>query len=116
MVPAVTFEQIRRCRHGVSVPADKEMRGMSNELKTARRARALSQALSSDFLLREQFVTDPAGILSEYVDGKPMPLDDAAAANQLLYALVSKPEMLNWMRQYADDLQGKTPTDREFAK
>ena len=32
-----------------------------------------SGAMSSDFLLREQFVTDPAQILSEYVYSKKLP-------------------------------------------
>src|SRR5215211_913119 len=72
---------------------------MSTELRTARRTRALFQALSSDFLLREQFVTDPAGILSEYVHGKSLPSEAATAANQLLYAVVSNPAMLRWLRQ-----------------
>ena len=88
---------------------------MSAELRTTRRTRALFQALSSDFLLREQFVTDPAGILSEYIDRKPVPPDAATAANQLLYAVVSNPAMLKWLRQQADAAGNGDTTSRSFA-
>jgi hypothetical protein len=71
---------------------------MNDELRTARRSRALLQALSTDFLLREQFVTDPAGILSEYVGGQSKTPDATNAANQLLYAVVSNPQLLHWLR------------------
>jgi hypothetical protein len=69
--------------------------------RAERRARALYQAMSGDFLLREQFVTDPATILSEYVGGKGLSSEASSAANQLLYAVVSNPGMLTWLRRRA---------------
>jgi hypothetical protein len=75
----------------------------------------LFQALSSDFLLREQFITDPAGILSEYVDGKSLPSEAATAANQLLYAVVSNPAMLRWLRQESNAVRNGSISNRFLA-
>ena len=59
------------------------------EGKVARRTGALFKALSSDFLLREQFVTDPSQVLGEFVLGE-RPSDEAGdVANQLVYAVMS---------------------------
>ncbi|MGF6870600.1 hypothetical protein [Paraburkholderia sp. MM5477-R1] len=74
---------------------------MNHQMRISRRSRALFRALSNDFLLREQFVTDPATILSEYIEGKAMPTEVAAGANQLLYAVLANRPMLNWLREYA---------------
>jgi hypothetical protein len=88
---------------------------MSEDLRSARRAKALFQALSGDFLLREQFVTDPAGILTEYVHGKALEPESATAANQLLYAVVSNPEMFTWLRQQAGRGGGGGSSSRAMA-
>jgi hypothetical protein len=89
---------------------------MAPDLRAARRTDALFKAVSGDFLLREQFVTDPAQILSEYVHGKRLPDGTAGAANQLLFAVVSNPGLANWMRQYAKVHGGDPPPDEAFAR
>jgi hypothetical protein len=88
---------------------------MIEQMRTARRSKALFQALSNDFLLREQFVTDPATILCEYVHGKALERAIADGANQLLYAVFSTPAMLNWLRERASASNLDTSTDRAFA-
>ena len=87
--------------------------------KSARRTNALYQALSNDFLLREQFITDPASILSEYVGAIPLAGEHSSSANQLLYAVVSNRAMLAWLRDRADlkpDEGRSRPLGSEFAR
>ena len=85
------------------------------DVKTARRADALFRTLSTDYLLREQFVTDPAQILSEYLGG-PRPSDDEIdAANQMIFAVMSNPRLRDWMINYAGQLNGRIPSRHEFA-
>jgi len=85
------------------------------EGKTSRRADALFKTLSTDYLLREQFVTDPAQILSEYVFGERLTERASDAANQLVYSVMSNPRLRDWMTEYARDLNGATPTRHAFA-
>ena len=66
-----------------------------------RRVDALFRAMSSDFLLREQFVTDPAQILSEYVYSKKLPSLEAAPINQLIYSVIANRGLVNWLRDRA---------------
>jgi hypothetical protein len=73
---------------------------MPSAFTERRRVDALFKALSSDYLLREQFVTDPAQLLAEYVSGERLDPEAAAATNQLIYAIVSNPGLLSWMRSY----------------
>ncbi len=88
---------------------------MSSPIRGKRRVDALFRAMSSDFLLREQFVTDPAQILNEYVMGKRLDPDEASAANHLLYAVMSRPGLVDWLRSYAN--QGtKAPTGDQFTR
>ena len=47
--------------------------------------------LSTDYLLREQFVTDPAQIMSDYVFGERLTEEASDAANQLLFAVDVEP-------------------------
>jgi hypothetical protein len=86
---------------------------MASQLRNQRRVDALFRALSSDYLLREQFVTDPAQILTEYVSGERLDPDAAAAANHLVYAVVSNPGLLRWVQSAG--AKGKAPTGDEFA-
>jgi hypothetical protein len=83
--------------------------------KHNRRSDALFRALSTDYLLREQFVTDPAQILSEYLYGKRLTDEASDAANQLLYCVLSNPRLRRWMADYSGHLKGSTPTNHEFA-
>jgi hypothetical protein len=86
---------------------------MSSQLRDKRRVDALFRALSSDYLLREQFVTDPAQILTEYVSGERLEPDAAAAANHLVYAVVSNPGLLRWVQSAG--AKGKVPAGDDFA-
>jgi hypothetical protein len=74
---------------------------MSHDFRTARRSNALLRALSTDFLLREQFVTDPTGMLSEYVGRTAVSAEARDAANQLVFAVLSNPRVLESLRQRA---------------
>ena len=58
----------------------------------ARRADALFRTFSTDYLLREQFVTDPAGIASEYLRGERLDAATADGVNQLLLGGASRIE------------------------
>lgn len=85
------------------------------EGKASRRADALFKALSTDYLLREQFVTDPAQIMAEYISGQRLPGETSDVANQLLYSVMSNPRLRDWMAQYSRHLNGATPTRHAFA-
>ncbi|HEY0640289.1 MAG TPA: hypothetical protein VGD67_21885 [Pseudonocardiaceae bacterium] len=80
---------------------------MASQFRDQRRIDALFRALASDYLLREQFVTDPAQILTEYVSGRRLDPEAAAAANHLVYAMVSNPRLLRWLAGQAT--QGAAP-------
>ncbi len=67
----------------------------------ARRVDALFKAMASDFLLREQFVTDPAQILAEYVRGERLDPRRAEDANRLVHAVMSHPDLVRWIRDAA---------------
>jgi hypothetical protein len=79
-----------------------------------RRVDALFRAMSSDFLLREQFVTDPAQILSEYVYAKKLPPDETAPINHLIYAVVSSRSLLHWLRDRAFQPRSQMQSDGGF--
>ena len=85
------------------------------EGKLARRTGALFKALSTDFLLREQFVTDPSQVLGEFVLGERPSADAADAANQLVYAVMSNPRLRNWLGAYGRYSRGNTPLRDAFA-
>ncbi len=87
---------------------------MISHLQDKRRVDALFRVLSSDYLLREQFVTDPAQILTEYTSGKRLEPEQAEVANHLVYAMVSNEGLLDWMTSYAAG-GGTVPAGEEFA-
>ena len=66
------------------------------EFRQARRSASLFNAMASDTLLRDQFITDPARIISEYFQVAADLDDDADATNQLVYALFSNAVTRNW--------------------
>jgi hypothetical protein len=80
----------------------------------ARRFDALFKAMSTDILLREQFITDPAQILSEYVHGTSLPPQKASVTNQLLYSVLSNPKLLGWLRDYSIKHKGDPPSSQKF--
>jgi hypothetical protein len=73
---------------------------LAEDVALVRRLESLFKAMSTDFLLREQFVTDPAQILHEYLHGTRLPPAKAAINNQLLYSVMSNPHLLRWIRGY----------------
>jgi len=79
-----------------------------------RRVDALFRAMSSDFLLREQFITDPAQILSEYVYATKMPPDEASLTNHLIYSIMSSRGLLNWFRDRAFQPHNQMQSDGSF--
>ena len=85
-----------------------------SEQRISRRANALFTALSTDFLLREQFVTDPAQIMAEYLYGQYLPDETADLVNQLVFAVMSNPRLYDWMTSYARRLDGAMPTSHAF--
>jgi len=80
----------------------------------ARRLDALFKAMSTDFLLREQFVTDPAQITSEYVYSTRMPEHRASVINQLLYSVMSNGRLLRWFREYSIIHRDRAPSRFNF--
>src|SRR5262245_56518803 len=79
-----------------------------------RRLNALFRAMASDYLLREQFVTDPAQILSEYVHGAGLSPATASVSNQLLYGLMANPKLRSWLTKYATDHHDEPPPRDKF--
>ncbi|NYE63852.1 hypothetical protein FHW58_005086 [Duganella sp. 1224] len=90
--------------------------GSRKQLALQRRLDALFRALASDFLLREQFITDPAQIASEYVNGKRIPPEEAAAMNHLIYACLANNYLISWFRDYAMRSDGKAITQQGFVR
>jgi hypothetical protein len=82
----------------------------------ARRADALFKAMSTDFLLREQFITDPAQITSEYLYGTSLPPQKASVSNQILFSVMSNPKLLGWLRDYAVKHSADPPSRDAFAR
>lgn len=80
----------------------------------SRRVDALFKAMSRDYLLREQFITDPAQILADFAGGEKLPEQRASVSNQLVYAILANRHMRRWLRNYAADHQNTTPTRTEF--
>ncbi len=72
-----------------------------------RRVDALFRAMSSDFLLREQFVTDPAQILSEYVYSKKLSPEETAPVNRLIYSVMANPDLMRWLRERSFRARGR---------
>jgi hypothetical protein len=79
-----------------------------------RRSEALFKAMAHDYLLREQFITDPATVLADYAGGMNLPPQRASVSNQLVYAILANRKMRNWLRNYAAEHQQQTPSRSEF--
>ncbi|WP_181957542.1 hypothetical protein [Streptomyces paludis] len=72
--------------------------------------------MSTDFLLREQFVTGPTEVLSEYVYGTRVEPEQASVSNQLLYSVVANRDLRSWLHGYALRQSGDVPSGEEFVK
>jgi hypothetical protein len=79
-----------------------------------RRVDALFRAMSSDFLLREQFVTDPAQILSEYVYSKKLSPEETAPVNHLIYSVMANRGLLRWLRDRSFQPRGREQSSGVF--
>lgn len=84
---------------GIEAPKQRG-RGLT-QTALQRRLDALFRAISTDFLLREQFVTDPTQVTAEYVLGRRVPEQDAAILNHLIHSSLASPRLIGWFRQYA---------------
>jgi hypothetical protein len=99
----------------VAVVGEEHQRPAPPSLRTVgigRRVDALFRAMSADLLLREQFVTDPAQILSEYVGGSRLSPQQASVVNQLIHSVASDREVLAWLRDYVA-AHRDTPVSRD---
>jgi hypothetical protein len=81
---------------------------------TARRTEALLRTVAQDFLLREQFVTDPVQVTSEYVAGSRVAPERAVAANTFVYSVLSNPRLVAWLRESSLDRRHSAAPDDEF--
>lgn len=81
---------------------------------TVRRIDALFQAMSQDYLLRQQFITNPVSILTDYVYGTSIPPERASSSNQIVYAVLAERELLAWLHVYATDHRGAVPSGHQF--
>jgi hypothetical protein len=90
--------------------------GSRKQLALQRRLDALFRALASDFLLREQFITDPAQIASEYINGKRIAPEESAAMNYLIYSCLANNYLISWLRDYAMRSDGKAITQQSFVR
>ena len=86
-----------------------EAAAAQQRVATVTRLDALFRAMSTDFLLREQFVTNPMQVLTEYVYGIQLPSDQAALSNQLLYAVVSSQSMRVWLMSIRPSGETESP-------
>src|SRR4051812_31993902 len=80
----------------------------------SRRLHALLRAMSTDFLLREQFVTDPAQISAEYVYGTRIPVQQSSAVNRIIFAVMSNPDLVAWLRSYSKRNRNPLPSSNKF--
>ncbi|MGR4866305.1 hypothetical protein [Caulobacter sp. LARHSG274] len=85
------------------------------DAKAAWRSHAMFRAMSGDYLLREQFSTDPMQIFADYVLGDAHAGLDADAANQLVFAVFSSSALRRWLGTYAGELGGQSPSRHQFA-
>src|SRR5438477_10281332 len=65
------------------------------------RANALFRAMSSDYLLREQFASGPAEIVADYVSAGRLSEEASESADQLLFSVFSSPSLRRWMGGYS---------------
>ena len=86
------------------------------ELRLVQRSSSFFRAMADDALLREQFATDPARIISDYLHGSQASDEEADCANQLVYAAVSSPSMREWMFAVAQDESGRSYDEAAFAR
>ncbi|MES2019408.1 MAG: hemagglutinin [Pseudomonadota bacterium] len=87
-----------------------------SDAKAAWRTRAMLRAMSGDYLLREQFASDPVQVYCDYVAPGHMAGEKVEAVNQLVFAMFSNAHLRHWMGDYAQRLGGQAPSRDRFAK
>jgi hypothetical protein len=80
----------------------------------ARGVNELFEAMLADRALRDDFVANPARVLSKFIGGSPLPPQRASIANQLLYTLLSNPPLLDWLRDYETEHREVPPHSAQF--
>ena len=101
---------------GEHVSRDLPRRPRLHELALQRRVDGLFRAMASDFLLREQFVTDPAQVTSEYVHGERLRPDAAATINYFVYSCLASDYLISWFREYAIQHGGRRILRQDFVR
>src|SRR5262249_19293208 len=89
-----------------------DVTGGLGQLRTAalrRRTATLFKGMSTDYLLREQFVTEPSQILAEYVRREEIEPEQASAVDYFVYAVMSDDGVLRSLATYAQELGGADP-------
>lgn len=81
---------------------------------TVRRIDALFQAMETDFLLREQFITGPSQVLMEYLADSSVPREQAALTDRLIYSVFANPKLLQWFQEYVHRHTDAVPTGVQF--
>jgi hypothetical protein len=85
------------------------------DAKAAWRTHAMFRAMSADYLLREQFATDPTQVFCDYVFADRAPGVETETANQLIFSVFSNPHLRRWMGAYSRRLGGRSPSRHVFA-
>jgi hypothetical protein len=85
------------------------------DARAARRTDAMFRAMSTDYLLREQFATDPMQIFCDYVFADQTSGLEEEATNQLIFSVFSNPVLRQWLGAYSRRLGGKSPSRHVFA-
>jgi hypothetical protein len=85
------------------------------DAKAAWRTHAMFRAMSADYLLREQFATDPIQIFCDYVFADRASGLETETANQLIFSVFSNPHLRRWMGTYSRQLGGRSPSRHVFA-
>jgi hypothetical protein len=86
------------------------------DIAVIRRTTALFKSMSADFLLREQFVTDPSQVLYEYVCNARLDPEKASASNRLIFSVMSSMPLLRWLRHYVRHHRSNPPSRQRLLK
>lgn len=86
----------------------------------AKRGAALFKEVNSDEALRQEFLQNPAKVISERVTKTPLPDGQASASNRFLFALLANDDFRAWMkvfnRRILRDAVDRNTRVREFAE
>lgn len=80
----------------------------------ARQVNALFRAMDTDILLRDQFITDPSQVISEYVNATRLEPQAAIEINHLIYSMMVNRKLLGWLHTYAVQKAEELPTVNRF--